>query len=82
MFNRKPSDFQVDFSGLKEQKYVYSIFWQILTASGDSTCALWDVESSQLLQSFHGHQCDVMDASLSPLITGNLFISGVRAILD
>ncbi|XP_077971842.1 guanine nucleotide-binding protein subunit beta-5-like [Styela clava] len=49
---------------------------QILTASGDSTCALWDVESSQLLQSFHGHQCDVMDAALSPLETGNLFISG------
>lgn len=49
---------------------------QILTASGDSTCALWDVESSQLLQSFHGHTCDVMDASLSPLETGNLFVSG------
>nr|CAB3250062.1 guanine nucleotide-binding protein subunit beta-5 [Phallusia mammillata] len=50
--------------------------YQILTASGDSTCALWDVESSQLLQSFHGHQSDVMDAALSPCETGNLFISG------
>nr|XP_002126536.1 guanine nucleotide-binding protein subunit beta-5 [Ciona intestinalis] len=50
--------------------------YQILTASGDSTCALWDVESGQLLQSFHGHQSDVMDAALSPCETGNLFISG------
>lgn len=25
---------------------------QILTGSGDGTCALWDVESGQLLQSF------------------------------
>jgi guanine nucleotide-binding protein subunit beta-5 len=33
---------------------------QILTGSGDSTCALWDVESGQLLQSFHGHSGDVM----------------------
>uniref|UniRef100_H2YK83 Uncharacterized protein n=1 Tax=Ciona savignyi TaxID=51511 RepID=H2YK83_CIOSA len=49
---------------------------KILTASGDSTCALWDVESGQLLQSFHGHQSDVMDAALSPCETGNLFISG------
>ena len=33
---------------------------QILTGSGDTTCALWDVESGQLLQSFHGHASDVM----------------------
>ncbi|XP_076808016.1 guanine nucleotide-binding protein subunit beta-5a-like [Clavelina lepadiformis] len=50
--------------------------YQILTASGDGSCALWDVESSQLLQSFHGHQSDVMDAALNPMETGNLFISG------
>ena len=38
------------------------IIWslQILTGSGDTTCALWDVESGQLLQSFHGHASDVM----------------------
>jgi len=50
---------------------------QLLTASGDGTCALWDVESSQLLQSFHGHQSDVMDVAMSPDECGNLFISGV-----
>lgn len=33
---------------------------QILTGSGDTTCALWDVESGQLLQNFHGHTSDVM----------------------
>ncbi|KAG8145017.1 hypothetical protein E2320_013398, partial [Naja naja] len=28
---------------------------------GDGTCALWDVESGQLLQSFHGHGADGCD---------------------
>lgn len=50
---------------------------QILTGSGDSTCALWDVESGQLLQSFHGHTGDVMSIDLSPNETGNTFVSGV-----
>ncbi|KAJ8968979.1 hypothetical protein NQ317_011052 [Molorchus minor] len=50
---------------------------QILTGSGDSTCALWDVESGQLLQSFHGHSADVMAIDLAPSETGNTFVSGV-----
>lgn len=50
---------------------------QILTGSGDSTCALWDVESGQLLQSFHGHTGDVMAIDLAPNETGNTFVSGV-----
>lgn len=50
---------------------------QILTGSGDSTCALWDVESGQLLQSFHGHTGDVMSIDLAPNETGNTFVSGV-----
>ncbi|XP_040167385.1 guanine nucleotide-binding protein subunit beta-5 isoform X2 [Anopheles arabiensis] len=49
---------------------------QILTGSGDSTCALWDVESGQLLQSFHGHTGDVMSIDLAPNETGNTFVSG------
>ncbi|CAH1110468.1 unnamed protein product [Psylliodes chrysocephalus] len=49
---------------------------QILTGSGDSTCALWDVESGQLLQSFHGHSSDVMAIDLAPSETGNTFVSG------
>lgn len=54
-----------------------SLILQILTGSGDSTCALWDVESGQLIQSFHGHAGDVMSIDLSPSETGNLFVSGV-----
>lgn len=53
---------------------------QILTGSGDSTCALWDVESGQLLQSFHGHTGDVMSIDLAPNETGNTFVSGVSLI--
>lgn len=48
---------------------------QILTGSGDSTCALWDVECSQLLQSFHGHTGDVMAIDQCPSETGNTFVS-------
>ena len=53
---------------------------QILTGSGDSTCALWDVESGQMLQSFHGHSADVMSIDLAPSETGNTFVSGVRPL--
>ncbi|XP_031572582.1 guanine nucleotide-binding protein subunit beta-5-like [Actinia tenebrosa] len=49
---------------------------QIFTGSGDSTCGLWDVESNQLIQSFHGHYSDVMSLDLSPSEGGNIFISG------
>ncbi|KAG1669114.1 Guanine nucleotide-binding protein subunit beta-5 [Nymphon striatum] len=48
---------------------------QILSASGDSTCVLWDVESSQMLQTFHGHFGDVLSLDLSPSETGNTFVS-------
>lgn len=51
---------------------------KILTSSGDGTCALWDVESGQLLQSFHGHAADVLCLDLAPSETGNTFVSGVR----
>lgn len=49
---------------------------QILTASGDGTCALWDVESGQLLQSFHGHGADVLCLDLAPSETGNTLCLG------
>uniref|UniRef100_A0AAQ6IHG8 G protein subunit beta 5 n=1 Tax=Anabas testudineus TaxID=64144 RepID=A0AAQ6IHG8_ANATE len=32
----------------------------LFVSSGDGSCALWDVESGQLLQSFHGHTADVL----------------------
>jgi guanine nucleotide-binding protein subunit beta-5 len=50
---------------------------QVLTGSGDATCALWDVESGQLLQSFHGHTADVMSIDLAPGPNPNTFVSGV-----
>ncbi len=51
---------------------------QVLTGSGDATCALWDVESGAVLQSFHGHSADVMSIDLAPGPNPNTFVSGVR----
>lgn len=48
---------------------------QLLTGSGDSTCVLWDIESAQIIQSFHGHSGDVLSISLSPSESGRVFIS-------
>lgn len=48
---------------------------QILTGSGDSTCALWNVECGTLLQSFHGHSDDVLSLDVSPSETSNTFVS-------
>lgn len=48
---------------------------QILTGSGDSTCALWNVECGALIQSFHGHTEDVLSLDVSPSETGNTFVS-------
>lgn len=49
---------------------------QILTGSGDGTCALWDVESGTMIQSFHGHLGDVMNVDISPTECYNTFVSG------
>jgi len=54
-----------------------NFIFKILTGSGDATAALWDVESGQMLQSFHGHTGDIMSIDLSPSEIGNTFISGV-----
>lgn len=48
---------------------------QILTGSGDSTCALWNVECGTLIQSFQGHTADVLSLDVSPSETGNTFVS-------
>jgi len=47
---------------------------EILTASGDSTCILWDVESKSPKAIFTDHQGDVM--SLSVFQNPDVFISG------
>ncbi|CAF0759705.1 unnamed protein product [Didymodactylos carnosus] len=49
---------------------------QLLTASGDSTAKLWDVESSTAIQTFQGHQADIMGIDVSPSESGNIFVSG------
>ncbi|CAI4222399.1 unnamed protein product [Auanema sp. JU1783] len=47
----------------------------LLTGSGDSTCAIWDVESGQMIQNFHGHTGDVFAIDVPKCDTGNTFIS-------
>uniref|UniRef100_A0A1I7ZLW0 WD_REPEATS_REGION domain-containing protein n=1 Tax=Steinernema glaseri TaxID=37863 RepID=A0A1I7ZLW0_9BILA len=47
----------------------------LLTGSGDSTCAIWDVESGQMVQNFHGHTGDVFAIDIPKCDTGNIFIS-------
>lgn len=47
---------------------------QILTTSGDMTCALWDLETGHQLTVFEGHTGDVMSLSLAP--DERSFVSG------
>lgn len=53
----------------------------LVTASGDSTCILWDIESGSVLKQFKkthtsdGHAGDVMSISISPT-DPNIFVSG------
>lgn len=51
--------------------------YQLLTASGDGTCVLWDVESGQIIQSFYGHSADVLSITISTSESGRTFVSGV-----
>ncbi|XP_055336227.1 guanine nucleotide-binding protein subunit beta-like [Paramacrobiotus metropolitanus] len=47
---------------------------QILTSSGDKTCALWDVETGQTTTAFANHVGDVMHVSVSR--DNRTFVSG------
>jgi len=47
---------------------------QIVTSSGDMTCATWDVETGQQMTVYAGHTGDVMSLSLSP--DHRTFVSG------
>uniref|UniRef100_A0A8C4UNW8 G protein subunit beta 1 n=1 Tax=Falco tinnunculus TaxID=100819 RepID=A0A8C4UNW8_FALTI len=47
---------------------------QIVTSSGDTTCALWDIETGQQTTTFTGHTGDVMSLSLAP--DARCFVSG------
>eukprot|EP00042_Codosiga_hollandica_P040969 m.359634 g.359634 ORF g.359634 m.359634 type:complete len:336 (-) comp55998_c0_seq2:467-1474(-) len=48
---------------------------QIVTSSGDMSCALWDIEKSSRILEFLGHTGDVMSLSLAPG-NPNIFVSG------
>jgi guanine nucleotide-binding protein G(I)/G(S)/G(T) subunit beta-1 len=48
---------------------------QIVTSSGDTTCALWDIERGHRIVEFLGHSGDVMSVSLLAA-SPNVFISG------
>ena len=47
---------------------------QIITASGDMTCMIWDVQSGQQTQQLCDHNGDVMSVSIAP--EKNAFVSG------
>jgi len=47
---------------------------QILTSSGDMTCALWDVETGQQHTTYSGHTGDAMSLALAPDMRA--FVSG------
>ena len=49
---------------------------QILTSSGDSTCILWDVETSAVKSTFDDHEGDVMSVSVQSDVDPNIFVSG------
>ncbi len=73
------SDQQVhSYDFLINKKFFFFGIFQLLTASGDSTAKLWDVESSVAIQTFQGHQADVMGIDISPSEAGNIFVSGVN----
>lgn len=46
----------------------------MLTTSGDSTAALWDINTRRAIQEFTEHELDVNCSAVSP--DGNLFITG------
>jgi len=47
---------------------------QMLTSSGDATCALWDIETKQVKHLFQDHTGDVM--SIAADVKSNVFVSG------
>ena len=48
----------------------------ILSASGDKTIMLWDIELGQRKHTFADHDSDVMSVSVLPAFDENIFISG------
>jgi len=48
---------------------------EIITASGDSTCILWDIDNKQAKATFSDHTGDVMSVSIGA-DSNNIFVSG------
>ena len=48
----------------------------MLTSSGDASCIYWDIESNKAIQTFIGHDSDVMSLSIKPEVDPNMFVSG------
>lgn len=48
---------------------------EMVTGSGDATCALWDIETESRIRHFTGHLGDVTSVALSPK-DPHLFVSG------
>eukprot|EP00286_Rhodomonas_abbreviata_P019067 CAMPEP_0181309430 /NCGR_PEP_ID=MMETSP1101-20121128/12007_1 /TAXON_ID=46948 /ORGANISM="Rhodomonas abbreviata, Strain Caron Lab Isolate" /LENGTH=342 /DNA_ID=CAMNT_0023415909 /DNA_START=236 /DNA_END=1264 /DNA_ORIENTATION=- len=49
---------------------------KLLTASGDSTCIMWDVERGDPISTFTDHAGDVMSLAISPSAPTQTFVSG------
>ena len=49
---------------------------KILTASGDSSCILWDIETGGTLGKFDEHEQDVMSVHVQPDVSPFTFVSG------
>jgi guanine nucleotide-binding protein G(I)/G(S)/G(T) subunit beta-1 len=49
---------------------------RLISASGDGTCILWDIENQQPLSMFMDHTGDVMSIALKPSDDESLFVSG------
>jgi guanine nucleotide-binding protein G(I)/G(S)/G(T) subunit beta-1 len=49
---------------------------KILTASGDSSCILWDIETGSALLKFEGHEQDVMALHVQAHVNPYTFVSG------
>lgn len=47
---------------------------QIVTSSGDTTCALWDIQNGTCISWYKAHTGDVMSLTLAP--DGHTFVSG------
>ena len=52
-------------------------FPQIMTGSGDGSCALWDIQSEKLLKRFTGHKADVTSLDLSHSESGSILATAV-----